>query len=117
LNAVDAGQIHSAQLEQVGPQVELRGVLRPSAAPFRLARLTLVSRQGGQHFFQLQVAFGQLHSISIVQRHRLLEGEQVLFPPIALQGLGDLFFAGPNSCVLELRQRQPIAAARPESPG
>ncbi|MFM0069441.1 hypothetical protein, partial [Paraburkholderia aspalathi] len=43
--------------------------------------------------------------------NRLGQGEQVFFPPVALQRLGDFFFARHNPAVFEICQLQWVALA------
>ena len=115
VDPIDLGQIHAAQLKQIGPHVEPGCVLRPRPS-FRFARFSAMARQGRQHGFQLPVAFGQFGRIGVIQRHRLLEREEVFLPPVTLQGFGDLLLSGPNAEVLELGQHLPVAFARQARP-
>ena len=68
------------------------------APPFGFARsgrewlpVTLVG-EGLQVVFDLPITGGNLAVIELVQLHGLLQGKQVLRPPIALQGAGDVRF-------------------------
>lgn len=115
INAVNAGQVHAAQLEQMAAQVELGGIFGLASA-FSLAGFSCMVRQRFQHGFELPVTVGQLPGIGVVQGHGLLECEQVFLAPVALQGLGDVGFTSTNTGIAQLGQRRPVTFAGEDRP-
>ena len=112
IDAVDAGQIDAAHPEEVGPDIEFRGIPGPRAASI-LARVADGFRlQRGQHGFELLIALGQPSAIGIVEGHGLLQGKQMLVAPVAAQGLGNLRLARPDAHVLHLGELGAVPFAR-----
>lgn len=97
LDAVDASQVHAADLEQVAAQVELGRVAGP--APLTFAGLAILGFEDLHLLFEFLVDFGQLGSEEVEGVQGLFEGEQVLGPPVALQAFGYFLRAGLNAAV------------------
>ena len=112
VDTVDPGQIDTAQSKQVSSHIELRCILgvRCASTPARIA--IIIANERCQHAFEFGVTFSQQRSIIIIERHRLLECEQMLLAPVALKRLGDLLFTGANAGILHLRQHMTVTFAR-----
>ena len=74
IDAIDAGEIHAAHLEQVRAQIKLRRVAR--AAPLlAFGELERRDVQALQLLLNLAVALGELSAVEVEQGQRLLERE------------------------------------------
>ena len=73
------------------------GALRARPCLLALGGLTVVNLQALQLQLDLGVALGQLRAHEVERAQRLLEREQVLGAPVALQALGDLIDAGAHT--------------------
>ena len=100
-------------------------LLRSAAAARRIARATallafrriaIVSLQALQLQLDLLVALRQLRAHEVERPQCLLEREQVLSAPIALQALGDLIGAGAHTHVLHRAQHLAIAFTGHDGP-
>jgi hypothetical protein len=80
---------------------------RLAAGARQLADVHLLPTAG----VQPSVALGQMAADAVVHRQRLLEHEQVLFAPIALQRPGDLLLAGLDAALAVARQSLWVALA------
>ena len=76
VHAVDARQVHAAQLEQLRAQIELRRIAG-TAALLALGRVTLVNLEALQLPLDLGVALGQLRAHEVERGQGLLERKQV----------------------------------------
>ena len=113
IHTVDPGQVNPRHPVQVRPNVEAWGVSF-AASPARLRRWKItiaVILETLQLGFNLPVALGNLILIEPVQLQGLGQLEDVLFPPVALQRLGDGRLVGLDPGVAQLRQssRVPLA--------
>lgn len=83
IDAVDPSQIDTTQSKQVSSHIELRCILGVLCAstPARIA--IIIANKRCQHAFEFGVTFSQQRSIIIIERHRLLECEQMLLAPVA----------------------------------
>jgi len=108
IDAVDAREVHAAHLEELGAQIELRGIAGAPAL-LALSRFVLSHMQGLQLRLNLRVALGQLGATEVKRVQRLPQGKEVLGAPATLQAPGDLFLAGADARVPELGQGLPIA--------
>ena len=108
IDAVDAGEVHTAHLKELGAQIELRGI---AGAPALLAfgRFVFAHMQDLQLRLNLRVALGQLGATEVKRVQGLLQGKEVLGAPTALQALGDLVLAGADARILQAGQSQAIA--------
>ena len=83
-------------------------------APGELEPIETASRdelQALQLQLDLGVALGQLRAYEVERPQRLLEREQVLGAPVALQALGDLVDAGAHAHVLHRAQHLAVTLA------
>ena len=87
VHAVDAREVHAAHPEQLRTQIELGRIASP-ATLLALGGVTVVSLQALQLQFDFAVAIGQLRAHEVERAQGLLEDQQVLGPPVALQALG-----------------------------
>ena len=93
-------------------KIELWRIAR-AAALLAFGRLAVVNLQAFQLGFNLAVALGELGADEVEQRQGLLEREQVLGAPVALQALGDLLGTGLDACVSVRGQREAITLTIP----
>src|ERR1043165_6980833 len=88
-DAFDLGQIDACDLKQQRPRAETNLVLlRLALAQTRRQRLALaLVLHAAQTGFDLRLTLAQLLLIKLVELQRLLDGKQMLHPPLAMQRL------------------------------
>ena len=110
VDAVDAGEVHAAHLEQLRTQIELRSIAG-AATLLALGRVAVMSLEALQLQLDLSIALGELHADEVEGTQRLLERKQMFKAPVALQAAGDLVDARMNAGILHRAQDLAIAFA------
>ena len=119
LDPLDHRPVHSCHPVQRPPRVERRPVVAPPLPP-RLGRQRLTATFILELFelpLDLAIAGGDLLMIEVVQRQRLLQREQVLGSPVALQGPGDVRLTCGRSARRAAWPVAPGRVGRPRGPG
>ena len=90
VDAVDAGQIDPGHPEEIRAQIEGRGIAAtPALGRWGQVLSVGLLLEGRKGRFDPLVALGDLPVVEVEQIHGLLQGEEVLLPPMSLKSLGN----------------------------